>query len=78
MMIIAIVLVTITTILQLVTIINNNQVIWLNKLFLNLFLKVFKLLVFINVSGIWFQNKAPTKDKAFWPVFVFRKGRLTQ
>ena len=39
--------------------------------------KVFKLSVFFNVSGIWFQNEGPMKDKAFWPVFVFRKDRLS-
>ena len=61
--------------------INNNgnvkktQVIWLKKCFLRLSLKVFKLSVFLNVSGIWFQNKGPIKD--FWPMLVFRKGHLS-
>ena len=39
-------------------------------------LKIFKLSVFFNVSGISFQNKGPIEDKAFWPVFVFQKGHL--
>ena len=38
---------------------------------------VFDLSVFFNVSGIWFLNKGPIKDKAFWPVLVFRKGLLS-
>ena len=53
--------------------ISKNQVTWLNKCFLRLCLKVFKLLVFFNVSGIWFHNEGPIKDKAFWPMFVFRE-----
>ena len=57
--------------------VNKNQVIWLKKCFLRLCLKVFKLLVFFNVSGIWFQNEGPIKDKAFWWVFVFWKGCLS-
>ena len=57
--------------------VNKNQVIWLKKCFLRLCLKVFKLSVFFNVSGIWFQNEGPMKDKAFWPVFVFWKGCLS-
>ena len=40
-------------------------------------LKSFKLSVFYNVSRIWFKNEGPIKDKAFWPVFVFRKGPLS-
>ena len=71
--------------LLLIILINNNnngnviknQVIWLKKCFLRLCLKVFKLSVFFNVSGIWFQNEGPMKDKAFWPVFVFWKGCLS-
>ena len=71
-MIIAITVVTIIIILLLLIIINNtinnngniskNQVIWLKKCFLRLCLNVFKLLVFFNVSGIWFQNEEPIKD----------------
>ena len=86
-MIIAItVVIIIITLLLLIILINNNnnngnvsksQVIWLKKCFLRLYLKVFKLSVFFNVSGIWFQNEGPIKDKAFWPVFVFRKGSLS-
>ena len=85
LMIIAItVVIMIITLLLLIISINNNnngnvsknQVIWLKKCFLRLRLKVFKSLVFFNVSGIWFQNEGPIKDKAFWPVFVFWKGRL--
>ena len=87
-MIIAITVVIIIILLLLIILINNdnnnnngnvskNQVIWLKKCFLRLCLKVFKLSVFFNVSGIWFQNEGPMKDKAFWPVFVFRKGRLS-
>ena len=86
-MIIAItVVIIIITLLLLIILINNNinnngnvsknQVIWLKKCFLRLCLKVFKLSVFFNVSGIWFQNEGPIKDKAFWRVFVFWKGRL--
>ena len=55
--------------------VKKNQVIWLKKCFLRLSLKVFKLSVFLNVSGIWFQNKGPIKD--FWPMLVFRKGHLS-
>ena len=51
--------------------VNKNRVIWWQKCFLRLCLKVFKLLAFFNVSRIWFQNEGPRKDKAFWPVFVF-------
>ena len=57
--------------------VNKNQVIWLKKCFLRLCLKVFKLLAFFNVSGIRFQNEVPMKDKAFWLLFVFRKGLLS-
>ena len=57
--------------------VSKNQVIWLKKCFLRLCLKVFKLSVFFNVSGIWFQNEGPIKDKAFWPVFVIQKGYLS-
>ena len=57
--------------------VNKNQVIWLKKCFLRLCLKVFKLSVFFNASGIWFQNEGPIKDKDFWPVFVFQKGCLS-
>ena len=86
-MIIAIIVVIIITLLLLIILISNNvnnmvmslknQVIWLKKCFLTLCLKVFNLSVFFNVSGIWFQNEGPMKDKAFLPVFVFRKGRLS-
>ena len=88
-MIIAItaVIIIIILLLLLINIINNNinnngnvsknQVIWLKKCFLRLCLKVFKLLVFFNFSGIWFQNEGPVKGKAFWPVFVFQKGCLS-
>ena len=55
----------------------KNQVIWSKKCFLRLCLKVFKLSVFFNVSVIWFQNEGPMKYEAFWPVFVFRKSRLS-
>ena len=55
--------------------VKKNQVIWLKKCFLRLSLKVFKLSVFLNVSGIWFQNKGPIKD--FWPMLVFQKGHLS-
>ena len=85
-MIIAITVITIIIILLLLLIINNNnnnndhvtknQIIWLKKCFLRLCLLVFKLLVYVSVSGIWFQNVGPMKDKGFWPVFVFGKGRL--
>ena len=57
--------------------VSKNQVIWLKKCFLRLCLKVFKLSVFFNVSGIWFQNEGPIKDKAFWLVFVIQKGYLS-
>ena len=57
--------------------VSKSQVIWLTECFLRLCLKLLKLSVFFNVSGIWFQNEGPIKDKAFWPVFVFRKGRLS-
>ena len=57
--------------------VSKNQAIWLKKCFLMLCLKVFKLSVFFNVSGIWFQNEGPIKDKAFWPVFVIQKGYLS-
>ena len=87
MIIATIVVMIIITLLLLIILINNNinnngnviknQVIWLKKCFLRLCLKVFKLSVFFNVSGIWFQNEGPIKDKAFWPVFVFRKGSLS-
>ena len=50
---------------------------WLKKCSLRLCLKVFKLSVFYNVSVMWFQNEEPIRDKAFWRVFVFRKGRLS-
>ena len=87
-MIIAIIVVMIIiTLLLLIILINNNinnngnvsknQVIWLKKCFLRFCLKVFKLSVYFNVSGISFQNKGPIKGKAFWPVFVFRKGHLS-
>ena len=84
-MIIAVTVVIIIILLLLMIIINNNnngnvsknQVIWLKRCFLRLYLKVFKLSVFFNVSGIWFQKEGPIKDKAFWPVFVFWKGRLS-
>ena len=76
-----------TVLLLIIIIVNNNinnngnfsknQFIWLSKCFLRLCLKVFKLSVFFNVSGIWFQNKGPIKDKVFWPVFVFPKGHLS-
>ena len=33
-----------------------------------------KLFTLLNVCGILIQNEGPIKDKAFWPVFVFRKG----
>ena len=78
-------IITITLLLLIILINNNinnngnvskNQVIWLKKCFLRLCLKVFKLSVFFNVSGIWFQNEGPIKDKTFLPVFVFRKGCL--
>ena len=84
MIIATIVVMIIITLLLLIILINNNinnngnviknQVIWLKKCFLRLCLKVFKLSVFFNVSGIWFQNEGPIKDKAFWPLFVFRKA----
>ena len=57
--------------------VSKNQVIWLKKCLLRLCLKVFKLSVFFNVSGIWFQSETPIKDKAFWPAFVFQKGCLS-
>ena len=57
--------------------VSKSQVIWLTECFLRLCWKLLKLSVFFNVSGIWFQNEGPIKDKAFWPVFVFRKGRLS-
>ena len=57
--------------------VSKNQVIWLEKCFLRLCLKVFKLSVFFNVSGIWFQNEGPIKDKAFWLVFVIQKVYLS-
>ena len=57
--------------------VSKNQVILLKKCFLRLCLKVFKLLIFFNFSGIWFQSEEPMKDKAFWPVFVFQKGHLS-
>ena len=50
---------------------------WLKKCVLRLYLKVFKLSNFFNISGIWFQNEGPIKDKAFWPVFIIREGRLS-
>ena len=85
-MIIAIieVMIIITLVLLIILISNNNnngnvikdQFIWLKKCFLRLCLKVFKLSVFFNVSGIWFQNKGPMKNKSFWTEFVFRKGCL--
>ena len=74
-MIIAVTVVIIIILLLLMIIINNNnnngnvsknQVIWLKRCFLRLYLKVFKLSVFFNVSGIWFQNEGPIKDKAFY------------
>ena len=37
--------------------VNKNQVISLEKGFSRLYLKVFKLSAFFNVSGIWFQNE---------------------
>ena len=85
MIAITVVIIIIILLLLIIVIINNNndgnvnkkQVIWLKKCFLRLCLKVFKLSVFFNVSGIWFQNKGPIKDKAFWPEFVFQKGRLS-
>ena len=87
-MIIAIIAVMIIiTLLLLIILINNNiynngnvvknQVIWLKKCYSRLCLKVFKSSVSFNASGIWFQNEGPIKDKAFWPVFVFRKGHLS-
>ena len=45
--------------------VSKNQVIWLKKCFLRVCLTVFKLSVFCNVSGIWFQSEGPMKDKAF-------------
>ena len=57
--------------------VSENQVIWFKKCFLRLYLKVFKLSVFFSVCGILFQNEGSIKDKAFWPVFVFWKGRLS-
>ena len=85
-MIISITVAVIIIILLLLMILNSNinnsnfsknQVIWLKKCFLRLCLKVFKLLVFFNVFGIWFQNERPIKYKAFWPVFVFQEGCLS-
>ena len=35
------------------------------------------LIKFSLMSGIWFQSEGPKKDKAFWPVFVFRKDYLS-
>ena len=52
---------------------SKNQVIWLKKSFLRLCLKVFKLLDFFNVSGIWFQNEGPIKDKFFDWCLYFKK-----
>ena len=57
--------------------VNKNQVILLKKYFLRLCSKVFKLSVFFTVFEILFQNEWPIKDKAFWLVFVFRKGPLS-
>ena len=78
---IIVVIITIILLISIILIIMvmsvKNQVIWLKKCFLRLCLKVFKLSVFFNVSGIWVQNEGPIKDEAFWPVFVFRKGRLS-
>ena len=85
-MIITLVIIIIILLLLVILINNNinnngnvskNQVIWLKKCFLRLRLKVFKLSVFFNVSGIWFQNEGPMKDMAFWPVFVFQKSCLS-
>ena len=74
---IIVVIITIILLISIILIIMvmsvKNQVIWLKKCFLRLCLKVFKLLVFFNVSGIWFHNEGPIKDKAFWPMFVFRE-----
>ena len=53
--------------------INKNQVILLKKYFLKLCLKVFKLSVCFNVSGIWFQNEGPIKDKTFYQRLHFGK-----
>ena len=41
----------------------KNQVIWLKRCFLRLCWKVFKLSVFFNVSGIWFDKEGPIKDQ---------------
>ena len=57
--------------------VNKNQVIWLKKCILRLYLKVFKLSTFFSVSGIWLQNEGPMKDKAFWVAFLFQEGRLS-
>ena len=87
-MIIAIIVVIITiTLLLLIILINDNinnngNIIkksshMIEEMLLILCLKEFKLSVFFNVSGIWFKNEGPIKDKAFWPVFVFRKGCLS-
>ena len=86
-MIIAIIVVLMIIILLLVIIMiminnnnnnaNKNQVIWLKKCFLRLCLKVFKLSVFFNVSGIWFQIEGPMKNEAFSSMFVFWKGCLS-
>ena len=53
--------------------INKNQVILLKKYFLKLCLKVFKLSVYFNVSGIWFRNEGPIKDKTFYQRLHFEK-----
>ena len=56
--------------------VKKNQVTWLKKCFSRLRFKVFKLSVFFYVSRIPFQNERQMKNKAFWPVFVFRRRRL--
>ena len=78
MIIAIIVVIIIITLLLLIMVMSlKNQVVWLKKCFLRLCLKVLKLSVFFNVSGILFLNEGPIKDKALWPVFVFWKGRLS-
>ena len=79
-MIIIIIIIIIIILLLLIIIINKNnnndnaiknQVIWLKKCFLRICLNVFKLLVFFDVSGIWFQNQRPIKDKVFdWCLYL--------
>ena len=52
----------------------NTKISGWRNVFLRLCLKVFKLLIFFSVSGIWFQSLRPKNYKVFWSVPVLKKN----